>query len=80
MSDDGAAAASPAEERLDEHLEHLRREEAEAEADTSLTHRIVSTARWQRALRAPVSAIASVVGAVLDGLTALVGGRRKRSP
>jgi hypothetical protein len=78
MSDDGAAAASPAEERLDEHLELLRREEAEA--DTSLTHRIVSTARWQRALRAPVSAIASVVGAVLDGLTALVGGRRKRSP
>jgi hypothetical protein len=78
MSVDGEGRRSPAEERLDEHLGLLRREEAEA--DASLTDRIVSTARWQRALRGPVAAIASVVGAVVDGLTSLVGGRKRRSP
>jgi hypothetical protein len=78
MSAGGTDERTAAERRLDEHLELLRREGAAA--DASLTHRIASTARWQRALRAPVAAVASVVGAVVDGLASLVSGTRRRSP
>jgi hypothetical protein len=80
MSVDEPDERTPAERRLDEHLELLREDESEGDDGRSLTRRIVSTARWQRTLRAPVAAVATVVGSVADGLFALLGGRRRRSP
>lgn len=78
MSDEDDDPRTEAERRLDEHLELLRSEQGST--DLALAHRIVATARWQRALRAPVTALASVVGAVADGLAGLLGGRRRRTP
>jgi hypothetical protein len=64
MTPDAQPPPTPAaERRLDEHLELLR-------------HRVVRTARWQRAVRVPLQVAATVVGAVIDGLRVLVGGRR----
>lgn len=60
--------------RLEDHLELLRAEEP---ADhRALAHRVVHRARWQRTIRAPLQVAASVAGAVVDGLRALVVGRR----
>ncbi len=75
MSADGSPPPSPAHHRLDEHLELLRVEQPPA--DRSLAPRIVRTARWQRALRAPVQVAASVVGAVIDALSGLIGAGRR---
>jgi hypothetical protein len=78
MSSEDEGARSDAEQRLDEHLDLLRHDEGGA--DLTHAHRIVAAARWQRALRAPVKAIASVVGAVADGLRGLVGAPRRGAP
>ena len=67
-------AASPAERRLDEHLEALRT--GAPEPGTSLVRRVVRTARWQRAVRAPLRVVAMIAGALLDGLFGLTRGRR----
>jgi hypothetical protein len=75
MSTEGSPPSSPAQERLDEHLELLRAEDPGP--GRSLAPRIVRTARWQRALRAPVQVAAAVVGAVIDALSGLMGGRRR---
>jgi hypothetical protein len=75
MSADDSPPPSPAQERLDEHLELLRVDDPSP--GRSLAPRIVRTARWQRALRAPVQVAAAVVGAVIDALSGLVGGRRR---
>jgi hypothetical protein len=74
MSTDDPEAVTAVQRRLDEHLELLRAEEPPG--DASLPQRVVRTARWQRALRAPVAVVAVVAGAVVDGLRALVVGRR----
>ena len=75
MNGDRGPASSPVEERLDEHLELLRRDDLAAHA--ALTTRIVHRARWQRALRAPVQMAAAIVGSVADGLRTLIGGPRR---
>lgn len=69
---------SPAERRLDEHLELVR--VAGPEPGRSLVRRIVRTAIWQRALRAPLLAAGMIAAAAADGLLRLVvlGGRRRR--
>jgi hypothetical protein len=68
-------AATPAERRLDEHLEALRA--GAPEPGRMLVKRVVRTARWQRAVRAPLRVVAMIAGAVLDGLAGLAGGRRR---
>ena len=69
---------SPAEQRLGEHLELIR--VSGPEPGRSLVRRIVRTARWQRALRAPLLVVGMIAAAVTDGLLRLVGsgGRRRR--
>jgi len=66
---------SPADARLDEHLELLRAQ-APASSDT-LPRRIARTARWQGAVRAPLQAAASLLGAAAQGLAVLAGVRRR---
>lgn len=68
-------AATPAERRLDEHLEALRT--GAPEPGTSLVKRVVRNARWQRAVRAPLRVVAMIAGAILDGLAGLAGARRR---
>jgi len=63
------------EDRLDEHLELLRSEPL-APSDP-LAHRIARTARWQAALRTPLRAAASLLGAAAQGLATLIGTRRR---
>jgi len=69
---------SPAERRLGEHLELMR--VAGPEPGHSLVRRIVRTARWQRALRAPLLVAGVIAAAVVDGLRRLVApsGRSRR--
>ena len=64
---------SPADDRLDQHLELLRVDAPSG--DQALAARIARTARWQGAVRAPLKAAASLLGAAAHGLAALVGVR-----
>ena len=68
---------SPAGDRLDEHLELLRADEPAG--DEALAARIARSARWQGAVRAPLKAAASLLGAAAHGLAVLlgVGGRAR---
>ncbi len=74
-ADEASGARGPAERRLDEHLELLRINQPTG--PRSLAHRVIRTARWQRALREPIRMAALIAGAVIDGLRALTGGRRR---
>jgi hypothetical protein len=68
---------SPAEERLDSHLELVRSEPPAP--SRSLTRRIFRTLRWQRLLILPLRAIGAVANGVAAGVRVLVaGGRRPR--
>jgi hypothetical protein len=62
---------SPAGDRLDQHLELLRTDVPAG--DEALAARIARTARWQSAVRAPIRAAASLLGAAAHGLAALIG-------
>ncbi len=64
---------SPADRRLDEHLELLRGDSPAG--DDALAARIARTARWQGAVRAPLQAAVSLLGAAAHGLAVLVGVR-----
>jgi len=64
---------SPADDRLDEHLDLLRTDVPAG--DDALPARIAHAARWQGAVRAPLKAAASLLGAVAHGLAVLVGVR-----
>ncbi|HYI38040.1 MAG TPA: hypothetical protein VEX39_15625 [Thermoleophilaceae bacterium] len=68
---------SPAGDRLDEHLELLRSDVPAG--DDALAARIARSARWQGAVRAPLKAAVSLLGAAANGLAALlgVGGRAR---
>ncbi len=70
-------SASPAERKLEEHLELVRRDRPEG--GTQLTRRVVRTARWQRAARTPLQAVGRIAAALVDGLALALGGRRGRS-
>lgn len=71
----GPPEPTPAERRLDEHLELLRSDQTGL--GHSLAARTIRTARWQRAVRGPLRVAGMIAAAVLDGL-GLVGrgGRR----
>lgn len=68
---------SPAERRLDEHLDMLRSDTPVPPAP--LVARIVHAARWQRAIRRPLVAVGALAGAVADGVRLLLGSRTRRS-
>lgn len=61
----------PAERRLDEHLELLR--QGPPEPGRTLRRRTVRTARWQRAIRAPLQIVGLIAGALVDGVAQLLG-------
>jgi len=65
---------SPVEDRLDEHMEMLRRDPPTG--GTALAVRVGRRARWQAALRRPLGAAALLLGAAVHGLAILVGVRR----
>jgi hypothetical protein len=67
---------TPAENRLQEHLGLLREQPPEPSQD--LTVRVMRTARWQRAARRPMLLAAELAGAVLDGVSLLLGRRPRR--
>lgn len=66
---------SPAERRLVEHLEIVKA--SPPREDRSLVRRVLLAARWQRALREPLKAIGALAAAVVDGLSGLLGARRR---
>jgi hypothetical protein len=74
MSAEPPEARSAADARLDEHLDLLRTD-APAGND-SLAHRVVRTARWQGAVRTPLRAAISLLGAAAHGLGVLLGVRK----
>jgi hypothetical protein len=68
---------SPAERRLDEHMEMLRTTAIVPPAP--LVARIVHAVRWQRAIRRPLVAVGALAAAVADGVRLLFGPRTRRS-
>lgn len=66
---------SPAERRLEEHLELLRA--LPPEPETALVATVVRTARWQQALRSPLRVIGMIGSALVDGMSVLLGGPRR---
>jgi hypothetical protein len=62
-----------AERRLDEHLELLRA--IPPEPGRALVAQTVRTARWQRAVRAPLQVAGLIAAALVDGLSRLIGQR-----
>lgn len=72
----GEPGASPAENRLAEHLELLRVDQP-SQGD-SLARRILRRARWQRAVRTPAVVTARLLGAMVSAAGGLLGGRARR--
>lgn len=70
-------ALSPAERRLREHLELLRTDLPTPPAP--MVAKIVRAARWQRAVRQPLTAIGALAAAVGDGFRLLLGSQTPRS-
>jgi hypothetical protein len=68
--------ASPAEERLDTHMELVRSEPPAA--GQSLTRRVFRTLRWQRLLVVPLRAGAALAYGLIQGVRTLLLGRRAR--
>lgn len=66
---------SPAERRLREHLAVLAAEEPDA--GTALAARVVRTARWQRAIRAPLRVGGLLAAAVVDAFGVVFGTREQ---
>jgi hypothetical protein len=66
--------ADPGEGRLVTYLAELR--EDPPTTDEALVRRIGRSARWQGAIRGPLEAVGHLAGAVVDGITALLGGPR----
>lgn len=64
---------SPAERRLNEHLELLRADPPEGSA--ALVAHIMRTAQWQRAIRRPLLAIGALTAAIGDAIRLLLGPR-----
>lgn len=62
---------SEAMRRLGDYLASLRRDPPAAGLE--LVPRIVRRARWQRAVRAPLRAAGTLVGALADGVAAFFG-------
>lgn len=65
---------TPAERQLARHLALLADGPA---SPSSLTERVIRTARWQQAIRPPLLAVAHLAASVTDALRVLLtGGRR----
>ncbi len=69
---------TPAQRRLLELVATLRGETPEPATD--LGSRVVRTARWQQAVRAPLAAIGRLAGTVAEGLGLLAGHGGRRGP
>ena len=67
--------ATPAEARLRGHLELLRAEDPGTRV--ALRENVVSAARWQRALRAPLRVVGLIAAAIGDGVGMLIGARAR---
>ncbi len=65
---------SPAERRLERHLDLLR---DAPDAPASLTEQVLRSARWQKAIRAPLISIAHLAAASIDTVRLLLGGSRQ---
>ena len=71
---------TPAERALAGHLALLQRADWEAlHDDSSLVRRIVRTARWQGAVRAPLRVAGMIGASVLDGVLVFAGAGRRQS-
>ncbi len=68
---------TPAERAVGAHLVVLRTETPPA--DRALIRRVVATARWQRALRAPLRLAGVFLSALGDALGPLLGRRSRRA-
>lgn len=67
--------SAPAEQRVAEFLRELA---ADAPvASDQLSSAVVHAARWQRAVRTPMRAAGGLVAAVADGVTLLLGVRKR---
>jgi hypothetical protein len=65
----------PGESRLRSYLEELRADPPVA--DTALARRVSRGARWQSALRGPLTLVGHLGGALVDGLAAMLGATRR---
>jgi hypothetical protein len=64
---------TPAERRLSHHLMLLR---DATDPPSSLTARVVHSARWQQAVRPPLLAVAHIAAAAADAVRVLLRGGR----
>jgi hypothetical protein len=74
----GGRPADPGEGRLVAYLAELR--EDPPPTDEGLTRRIGRSARWQQAIRGPLEVVGHLTGALVDGIGALLGERRRPGP
>jgi hypothetical protein len=70
--------ADPGEGRLVTYLAELRADPPPT--DEALGRRVQRSARWQQAIRAPLEVVGHLTGALVDGLGALLGDRRRPRP
>ncbi len=75
-ADDYGEQLTPAERRLEEHLQLLRSQAPPAPTD--LARRVVHTARWQRSIRHPLLTVANLAATVADGVRLLFAPRHNR--
>jgi hypothetical protein len=66
--------SNPAARQLETYLDSLRTNPPHPDAD--LASGIVRRARWQRTIRAPLRAAGTLVAALVDGVTILLGSDR----
>jgi hypothetical protein len=64
----------PSERRLEAYLGELR--EHPPQSSTEIVERVSRSARWQRAVRAPLQVVAGMTAALFEGLGALLGAGR----
>jgi hypothetical protein len=65
----------PGEGRLVTYLAELR--EDPPATDGALVRRVGRSARWQQAVRGPLEVVGHLTGALVDGIGALLGERRR---
>ncbi len=65
----------PGEGRLVTYLAELR--EDPPPTDEELVRRVGRSARWQQAIRTPLEVVGHLTGALVDGIEALLGERRR---
>lgn len=76
-ADEPPETLSPAERRLEDHLQLLRAEAPQP--PLAMMASILRTARWQRAVRRPLVTITTLGATVAEGIRLLFGSPRNRS-